>query len=56
MLVKHARKKRYPQNNFAKNAVEVKNIEAKISKLKTQSNYSIYQTFNEKIAEFQKTI
>jgi len=28
----------------------------KISKLKTQSNYSIYQKFNEKIAEFQKTI
>ena len=51
MLVKHARTKRYPQNNFAKNAVE-----AKISKLKTQSNYSIYQKFNEKIAEFQKTI
>jgi len=26
------------------------------SKLKTQSDYSIYQKFNEKIAEFQKTI
>lgn len=26
------------------------------SKLKIQSNYSIYQKFNEKIAEFQKTI
>ena len=29
MLVKHAHKKRYPQNNFTKNAVEAKNIEAK---------------------------
>jgi len=29
MLVKDARKKRYPQNNFAKNAVETKNIKAK---------------------------
>jgi len=28
----------------------------KISKLKMPSNYSIYQKFNEKIAEFQKTI
>ena len=27
MLVKHARKKRYPQTNFAKNAVETENIE-----------------------------
>lgn len=26
------------------------------SKLKMQLNYSIYQKFNEKIAEFQKTI
>ena len=29
MLVKHARKKRYPQKNFAKNAVEAKNTETK---------------------------
>jgi hypothetical protein len=28
----------------------------KTPKLKIQSNYSIYQKFNEKIAEFQKTI
>ena len=27
MLVKHARKKRYPQKNFAKNVVEAKNTE-----------------------------
>ena len=34
MLVKHARKKRYPQNNFAKNAVEAKNTETKNIKAK----------------------
>ncbi|WP_264755198.1 hypothetical protein [Moraxella osloensis] len=29
MLIKDARTKRYPQKNFAKNAVETENIEAK---------------------------
>jgi len=29
MLIKDALTKRYPQNNFAKNLVETKNIEAK---------------------------
>jgi len=51
MLIKDARTKRYPQKILLKMQSKLK-----ISKLKTQSNYSIYQKFNEKIAEFQKTI
>jgi len=35
---------------------KLKTSKLKISKLKMPSNYSIYQKFNEKIAEFQKTI
>ncbi|BAV12024.1 hypothetical protein MOSL_1451 [Moraxella osloensis] len=49
-------KKDTHKTNLLKMPSKLKTPKLKISKLKMPSNYSIYQKFNEKFAEFQKTI